>query len=84
MKQYYENNKLEIGLDEAGRGRLLGPVFAAGVILNDAGILPPYPIKDSKKCSAKVRSVLRKYIEDANSIAYSVESVDTRIVLIKQ
>ena len=41
MKQYYENNKLEIGLDEAGRGCLLGPVFAAGVILNDTGILPP-------------------------------------------
>ena len=37
---------------------------------------PPYPIKDSKKCSAKVRRELRKYIEE-NSIAYSVESVDT-------
>ena len=35
MQQYYEENKLEIGLDEAGRGSLLGPVFTAGVILND-------------------------------------------------
>ena len=76
MQQYYIQNNLEIGLDEAGRGSLLGPVFTAGVILNDTGVLPPpYPIKDSKKCSDKVRSILRKYIEE-NSIAYSVEMID--------
>ena len=77
MQQYYEENKLEIGLDEAGRGSLLGPVFTAGVILNDTSLYnPPYPIKDSKKCSAKVRSELRKYIEQ-NSIAYCVEMIDS-------
>ena len=76
MQQYYEKNKLEIGLDEAGRGCLLGPVFTAGVILNDIkSNPPPYPIRDSKKCSEKVRSILRKYIEE-NSIAYSVEMID--------
>ena len=76
MQQYYIQNNLEIGLDEAGRGSLLGPVFTAGVILNDTGVYPPpYPIKDSKKCSEKVRSILRKYIEQ-NSIAYSVEMID--------
>ena len=37
---------------------------------------PPYPIKDSKKCSPKVRVELRKYIEE-NSIAYCVEMIDT-------
>ena len=25
---------------------------------------PPYPIKDSKKCSPKIRNILRKYIEN--------------------
>lgn len=76
MKQYYKDNNLEIGLDEAGRGCLLGPVFTAGVILNDIkSNPPPYPIKDSKKCSAKVRCALRKYIEE-NSIAYCVEKID--------
>ena len=76
MQQYYKQNNLEIGLDEAGRGCLLGPVFTAGVILNDTGVYPPpYPIKDSKKCSAKVRRELRKYIEQ-NSIAYCVEKID--------
>ena len=76
MQQYYEKNKLEIGLDEAGRGCLLGPVFTAGVILNDIkSNPPPYEIKDSKKCSAKVRRELRKYIEE-NSIAFCVEKID--------
>ena len=76
MEQYYEKNNLEIGLDEAGRGCLLGPVFTAGVIMNDIGILPPpYPIRDSKKCSEKVRKELRKYIEQ-NSISYCVEMID--------
>lgn len=77
MQQYYEKNKLEIGLDEAGRGSLLGPVFTAGVILYDIkSNPPPYPIKDSKKCSPKVRAELRKYIEE-NSIAYCVEMIDS-------
>ena len=72
MKQYYEEGKLEIGLDEAGRGCLLGPVFTAGVILNDLNSNPPpYEIKDSKKCSTRVRKVLREYIEE-NSIAFCV------------
>jgi len=76
MKQYYKENNLEIGLDEAGRGCLLGPVFTAGVILNDfKSSPPPYEIKDSKKCSAKVRGILREYIEE-NSIAYCVEKID--------
>lgn len=76
MEQYYKEGELEIGLDEAGRGSLLGPVFTAGVILNDTGVLPPpYPIKDSKKCSPKVRRILRKYIEQ-NSIAFCVEKID--------
>ena len=77
MQQYYKQGELEIGLDEAGRGSLIGPVFTAGVILNDININnPPYEIKDSKKCSPKVRGVLRKYIEE-NSIAHCVEMIDT-------
>lgn len=77
MQQYYKQGELEIGLDEAGRGSLIGPVFTAGVIMNDIkSNPPPYEIKDSKKCSPKVRGVLRKYIEE-NSISYCVEMIDT-------
>jgi ribonuclease HII len=34
MNLYYEDDKIEVGLDEAGRGCLFGPVFTAGVIWN--------------------------------------------------
>ena len=76
MQQYYKQGELEIGLDEAGRGSLIGPVFTAGVILNDIqSNPPPYEIKDSKKCSPKVRNILRHYIEE-NSISFCVEMID--------
>ena len=35
LDQYYEKNKIEVGLDEAGRGCLFGPVCVAGVICLD-------------------------------------------------
>ena len=76
MKQFYEHDKLEVGLDEAGRGCLLGPVVVGAVIMNDIrDNPPPHEIKDSKKCSPNIRKILRKYIEE-NAIAYNVQFVD--------
>jgi ribonuclease HII len=75
MNQYYEKDNIEIGLDEAGRGCLLGPVCVSAVIMNN--ILenpPPYEIRDSKKVSHKKRILLREYIEEY-SIAYSVKMI---------
>lgn len=60
---------LEAGCDEAGRGCLAGPVYAAAVILN-----PDCPVEgldDSKKLSAAARRRLRKEIED-KSLAWGV------------
>tara|TARA_B100000427_G_scaffold243863_1_gene206835 strand:+ start:114 stop:743 length:630 start_codon:yes stop_codon:yes gene_type:complete len=76
MKHFYKNeNELQVGLDESGRGCLLGPVCIGAVILNDiTENPPPYPIKDSKKCSSKIRKILREYIEN-NSIAYHVQFI---------
>jgi ribonuclease HII len=57
------------GVDEAGRGPLAGPVFAAAVVLD-----PDKPIdglKDSKKLSAKKRDSLYEQIL-LNARAYSV------------
>ena len=80
MKQYYEPNKLEVGIDEAGRGSLLGPVCVAAVIMNDINDNPPpYEIKDSKKCSSKKRAELRKYIEK-NAISYNVQFISETII----
>jgi len=64
--------KLEAGCDEAGRGPLAGPVFAAAVIL------PPdfhHPLlNDSKKMSEAAREKLRPIIEK-EAISWAVEEV---------
>jgi ribonuclease HII len=69
-------NEIEVGIDEAGRGCLLGPVYAAAVVW-DPRITDGKAtlIKDSKKLSAKKREELAEYIE-SNAIAYGVGSVD--------
>ena len=74
LKQFYEKDKLEVGIDEAGRGCLFGPVCIGAVIWPQADPEPLLEIKDSKKCSEKKRNYLRSYIED-NAIAWSVTMV---------
>lgn len=73
LKSKYSTNKTEAGCDEAGRGCLAGPVFAAAVILP-----PDYKneeLNDSKKLPAKKRFILREQIiKDA--ISWSVASLD--------
>lgn len=63
---------LEAGLDEAGRGPLAGPVFAAAVILPEGFHHPK--LNDSKKMSEKSRDELRPIIE-REAIAWSVVMV---------
>ena len=49
------------GVDEVGRGSLIGPVYAAAVILNNN--INKNKLKDSKKLSKKKREILEKYIK---------------------
>ena len=49
------------GVDEVGRGSLIGPVCAAAVILNKN--IDKTKLKDSKKLSKKNRNILEKYIK---------------------
>lgn len=63
---------LEAGCDEAGRGPLAGPVFAAAVIL-PADFHHPL-LNDSKQMTARARETLRKVIEK-EAIAWAVEAV---------
>ena len=53
------------GVDEVGRGSLIGPVYAAAVILNKS--INKKLLKDSKKLSKSKREILSKYIKK-NSI----------------
>ena len=53
--------KIIAGVDEVGRGSLIGPVYAAAVILNKS--IDKKKIKDSKKISKTNRENLEKYIK---------------------
>lgn len=70
LESYLNENLIECGVDEAGRGSLAGPVFAAAVILPKE--FTSDNIKDSKKLSEKARQRALKEIED-NAISWSVE-----------
>ena len=58
----YKNNINEIGLDVAGRGPLLGRVYAGAVIWDN--MLDCDIINDSKKITSKKRKIALKWIED--------------------
>jgi ribonuclease HII len=64
----------EAGLDEAGRGCLAGPVFAAAVILPPD--FAPQFLNDSKQLTARRREALRTLI-CAEAIAWAVGTADT-------
>ncbi len=69
LRQYLEEGRVEAGCDEAGRGCLAGPVFAAAVILpvdyrNEM-------LDDSKKLTERQREKLRPVIE-RDALAWAV------------
>ena len=74
LQQFYEKDKIELGLDEAGRGCLFGPVCVGAVIWLDEDPDETMEIKDSKKMSEKKRKILREYIE-SNAIAYNIQFI---------
>lgn len=73
LKRYHTKGLIEAGCDEAGRGCLAGPVYAAAVIL-----APDFKCKelnDSKVLTDKQRYKLRPFIEE-NALAFAVSSID--------
>ena len=72
LRNSLQEGRLEAGCDEAGRGPLAGPVYAAAVIL------PPdfhHPLlNDSKQMTEKARETLRPIIE-REAVAWAVEAV---------
>lgn len=71
----YQHKLLEAGCDEAGRGCLAGPVFAAAVILPKDFSHPI--LNDSKQLTEKQRNLLREVIEK-EAITFSVAQIDNR------
>ncbi len=72
LLSYLHPDKVEAGCDEAGRGPLAGPVFAAAVILPKDFHHPL--LNDSKKMTEKARELLRPIIE-REAVAFAVEEV---------
>lgn len=67
-----KSGRLEAGCDEAGRGPLAGPVYAAAVILPEDFFHPL--LNDSKQMSEKQRDLLRPIIEK-EAVAWKIVAV---------
>ena len=76
-KIYAENIKYIGGVDEVGRGPLIGPVVAACVVLPKDFILEG--LTDSKKLSEKKRDIFYDYIIE-NSVAYGIGIIEPEII----
>ncbi len=73
LKSFHTPGIPEAGCDEAGRGCLAGPVFAAAVILPEDYHHPL--LNDSKKLTPRIREKLRTEIEN-HAVAWAVAQVD--------
>jgi ribonuclease HII len=73
LKPFHQKSFPEAGCDEAGRGCLAGPVFAAAVVL-PSDFSDPL-LNDSKQINEKTRYALRETIQSA-AISWAVASVD--------
>ena len=71
---YQKGYKVIVGIHEAGRGPIAGPVVAAAVIINKNDI--PFGINDSKKLSAKKREQLYCHIMQNFTVGIGVTDVE--------
>ena len=74
---YFSSDLIEAGCDEAGRGCLAGPVFAAAVILPKD--YSNHKLNDSKKLTEKQRNLLRIEIEK-DAIDFAVENLTNNVI----
>ena len=80
MLSYLEKDRLEVGIDEAGRGPLFGPVYTATVIFpQDEEFLNEYIVDSKKLTSHRKRLMAYDYVKE-NAIDYSIFAVDEKII----
>jgi len=79
MKSFYLENTLEVGLDEAGRGPMLGRVYIGAVIIPPDDTFNQTFIKDSKKLSERKRLMAYDFIKD-NAIDYTTFFYDEKVI----
>jgi ribonuclease HII len=79
-KCYNDDDILEVGVDEVGRGPLFGRVYAAAVILPKDDSFDHFKMKDSKKFHSKKKiQEVADYIKE-NAIAWSVQYEDEKTI----
>ena len=80
MLSYMEKDRLEVGIDEAGRGPLFGPVYTAAVIFpQDEEFLNDLIVDSKKLTSHRKRLMAYDYVKE-NAIDYSIFAVDEKII----
>lgn len=77
LKLNYQS-KLEIGVDEAGRGPLFGRIYSAAVMIDDSFDITC--VKDSKKFTSKKRLMEAYTYVLEHSIAWGVASIDEKLI----
>lgn len=81
LRHYDVQNRFEIGVDEAGRGPMFGPLYVGGVVLPvDSAEFRYDWMKDSKKFSSKRRlAEVAQHIKD-HAVAWHVASVSAETI----
>jgi len=75
-----EKDRLEVGIDEAGRGPLFGPVYTAAVIFpQDEEFLNDLIVDSKKLTSHRKRLIAYDYVKE-NAIDYSIFAVDEKMI----
>lgn len=77
---YDEQNAIEIGIDEAGRGPLFGRLYVAAAVLPKTSAFQHDRMKDSKKFHSKKKiKEVSDYIKE-NAIAWSIQYVEADVI----
>ena len=79
-KWFDDDSSIEIGIDEVGRGPMLGRVYSAAVILPKDDIFDHSEMKDSKRFSSEKKiTEVAEYIKE-HAIAWGVGYVDESVI----
>jgi ribonuclease HII len=80
-KLWKKGHNIIIGLDEAGRGPLAGPVVAGAIIfLNYKSQILNFGINDSKKLSPELREKIYNYFKNNSDIKWGIGIVSEKVI----
>jgi ribonuclease HII len=80
LTAFSDNNDVEIGIDEAGRGPLFGRLYVASVVLPKDSSFRHIDMKDSKKFHSKNKiQKVAEYIK-TNAVAWSIQYIESDVI----